>query len=774
MAKTASDSYAFIVEKIRHLPVIASQDQEFWLAAIISCPETIVFSSTTSPPSDTGYLSPARLLKIYLRCLAGYQQLGPSTPPAAGFPSLRQVVAEAIEARERIFHFRASKLFRFLSEATKQHEENRTLVRQTFELAQCLAVFPCGFLRDWCSHLDSYDASPSESAALAAFHALDCQALFAALNEASAEGRKALVEGYLRYSLRLARNQINAGLEFEDLVQEASLGLVVAATKFDFLQHHRFALFATTWMWQHITRALANDSRLVRLPVHAVQKLREVQKQIRHLVVPGFPESAWDLIEGAGLDPKACMPLLDAAVLPLRIDAPGPAFSKAEAESFLYEHDQNGNRNEGFAHSAFLRLITDVLSRQQADVIRLRFGLGDDAREWTLEEIGQRYNVTRERIRQVEKKALETLSHAAHRRRLRGLKSAVLDADPADRWLHRFRPPAVSCEDALDPSHPYASDDGVRLDSMLHRAFGSRQTRVRQSITIKGQLLAVFAMSGRAMHTSRIGTILQELYPSERHQETTLYSVMAASPENFLSLGAAVFASVEVERNAIGRGHYQLPFCPGFSGDTAITTTGLSIMLHEFCTMPPTFDLRAAVIRIAEAIRGRAEPPEWYVQNLAFLSYALGFIRYAELVSHGTLLISQNGISPDVPAMVLSLVERVAGMRSFCALLQSVQPVPQAALGRQFSDLYELGQYDCPNRLGLLLQLGIAENVQGNFCLTQEGWRIIQTIEDRGQSLGANADEAPQLLDTFVAEHLATLEQREMDELFEQLTGNNL
>src|SRR5665213_543756 len=310
MAKTASGRYAFIIENIKRLPVVASQDQEFWLAAAISCRDAIVYPVITSESSVAPRLSPDGLLQIYRRGLKGYNHLGSIGPPGTAVPVLRQVIAEAINARERIFHFRVSKLFRFLSGTGRHEDENEPLARQTFEIAQCLAVFPCSFLRQWCSNLDASDASPSEGEARAVFDSLDCDALLAAMNETALEARKTLVEGYLRYSLRLARNQINCGLEFEDMVQEAALGLVVAATKFDFLEHRRFALFATTWMWQHIMRSLANDSRLVRLPVHAVQKLRDAQKLLRQqLRIVGSAASVHDLIAGTGLDPGMYMPL---------------------------------------------------------------------------------------------------------------------------------------------------------------------------------------------------------------------------------------------------------------------------------------------------------------------------------------------------------------------------------------------------------------------------------------------------------------------------------
>jgi len=215
--------YEFVIDAIRRLPVVASQDQEFWLAAAISCPDAIGCLSGATETPEACHLSPVRLLDIYHRCLRGYERLAVLSQPSTEPPGLRQIIAEAIGARERIFHFRVSKLFRCLTGAGRPEDENAQLAGQIFEIAQCLSVLPCNYLRRWISSLDDSGASLSESEACAAFNPLDCDAVLEAIYSAALEARKTLVEGYLRYSLRLARNQINSGLEFEDMVQEAAL-----------------------------------------------------------------------------------------------------------------------------------------------------------------------------------------------------------------------------------------------------------------------------------------------------------------------------------------------------------------------------------------------------------------------------------------------------------------------------------------------------------------------------------------------------------------------
>jgi RNA polymerase primary sigma factor len=536
MARNTSDSYSFLIDTIKELPVIASQDQEFWLAAAMSCGEVIDCSTKKKTPSKSYEISVTLLLNVFARCINSYDNLVKSQSPQSMVPSLDQILVESIEARERIFQFRVSRLLKCLNGPYSENEDRFSAGKIAAEIAQCLSVLPLGFLSYWRSSLENHGKSPSPRSAFLYFLDVDCVVLQESIETAGFIARQTLIEGYLRYGLRMALGYVNMGIEYSDLVQEAALGLVVAAEKYAYLEHGRFALFATTWMWQHITRSLANDSRLIRLPVHLVQRRNDLQKQLaEHLDKIRHVGSLTALIESKGFDVDECLPVLSAGVLPVRLDSPSPGLTKQDLEVLLASSANTVFQFDTYDRDVLVDTILRELSPQQRDVISLRFGLYADEKEHTLDEVGCGYGLTRERIRQIEKKALEKLSRLAMR----------AQPDPSQRTESINRNPrvleAISCDEALYPAHPYMADDRHKLGVMLNRSFGSRQSIVRQGLTIKGRILAAFEMHGTPLHTREIYENVRALFPFEDHLETTLYSVMAGNPGIFVSLGDGVF-----------------------------------------------------------------------------------------------------------------------------------------------------------------------------------------------------------------------------------------
>lgn len=542
MARNVPDPYSLLIENVKNLPVIASQDQEFWLAAAISCIEVVECTAGKEPSAKRSELSAALLLTVFERCIGAYETLVRSQLPESKVPSWSQLLAESLEARERIFQFRLSKLFRCLNGPYNEEKDKQSATKVATEVAQCLSVFPLGFLRFWCTSLDNHGRNPSTRAAFLYLLDVDCVALLASIETAAFKARQILIEGYLRYCLRIALGYVNMGIEYSDLVQEAALGLVSAAEKYNYLEHGRFALFATVWMWQHITRSLAKDSRLIRLPVYAVQKRQDLQQQLaQHLSEIGNAGSLSALIESKGLDLDESLSLLAAGVLPVRLDSPAPGLTRRELEVLLTTSANTVFQVDTYDRNALVAAVLRELSPQQRDVISLRFGLYADEKEHTLDEIGRRYDLTRERIRQVEKNALERLSRAAMRVQPVPLQCTISHGDTSSINRNRRALDAISCEEALNPAHPYMPEDRHKLAVALNSSFGSRQSIVRQGLTIKGRILAAFDMHGMPLHTREIKESLRALYPFEEHLETTLYSVMVGSPETFVSLGAGVF-----------------------------------------------------------------------------------------------------------------------------------------------------------------------------------------------------------------------------------------
>ena len=724
--------YKFLIESIRALPVVASQAQEFWLAAALSCHQVNICSGDGQQSMDHDIPSVDQLAQVYERCLRGYGKLTALSPPDCNLPHLQQVIREAMKARYDVFHFRSSRLVDVLSSVSVSRE-TLDLRRQVFEIAQCLAILPYNFLSHWSSHVELTATSLSQIEAHRVLQHLRCSGVPETYESTSLQARQTLVEGYLRYTLRLACNRINRGLEFGDLVQEAAVGLVTAATKFDFIEHRRFALFATTWMWQRIMRALANDSRLIRLPVHAVQHLGEAYKLLRQKRgMSGEVLTAQRLVEEAGLELNTHLSLLEAAAMLICVDAPGPDFTKQDIDLFAGNHYCMLRSDEDLDRRALRKLLREILSDKETSIIESRFGLGSEGDDWdeqTLEQIAEKYDVTRERIRQIQDKALGKLRHPAHKTRLIEMRNALYHAGDTHtlRYFQPRRPVPLYCEDVVEPAHPYAEDHGGHLRAMLHRAFGSRQTFVRQELTIKGQIVAAFGSNGRAMHTSSVLALLRELDPREQHSERSVYSAMFANQEVFLALGAGVFARVDTERQLIARGDYKLPFCPSICGEATLSGEGLESIIAIIDQMPTTFSLQEAITLASRINRPERVAPPWYGQSLAFLFYALGLVQKAELLFLQPMVMSTKGERADYGVMGAALIDRVSGMDTFCGLIQSLQPVTLQVLAAQFSGVYEPGRYDCQNRLSLLRQLGLVKSEHGRFSLSEQGMIVAQT-----------------------------------------------
>ncbi len=757
------DILQFLFDDVARLPIITTPHQELWLGIQLRAAERLAVIV-----ADWRSLSNTLSLPLFLcQTLLESWALLEKQCQTPGFPSPRPEIcaSESLSARRNVYALQRSRILRFIRRVHAEPDKNtrQELLNLAYQAVETLSILSSEALVRFVEYANVQQDLPTADD-IASWLPEDLETIEQQVKHLTTQVEQTLTTGYLRYAMRVAQSYLGQGLDYADLVQAGFIGLLRAASKFDYRVQGRFGTYATSWIWQAIGREIADHGSTIRLPVHVQEDLRKLEAACNQfddghhdpvsnpvvLFHAGLLEqSDYDLLQEVNRrqeSPSAktiaqyeeavtkarslqsysahFLSLEDALITTKAGELLGETESLAE---LLLDENSSPDTELDllFARQAIAEQAFSFLTEREREVVELRFGWTDgEAR--TLEEVGDHFGLTRERIRQIEARAFKKLN----RRMASGLLSDMRKLLPDDKSPLAWKVNPQIVLPNLEGNSDKDNSEWGKLDALLsqlprshwrEKQPGDREGQRREQLVAALQLLAVPA------HVTDIAEQLNGMVADQELDDAHIYNLLIRDEEAFILLGQGVFSLVAWEQTRAKEPHLVLTCCPMPLPDPPDYEDAFfeSVLVGQ--------QALAQGLTAGQFVRfmldwAKVEPDQqrWYMQAILSAYYLVDLIPYVFYFGGESPVLScmlPPGNIQDLRYHCLeALTGRLVAMPEFWWLLQQRQPARPADLGERFADIHPYGLDDVLQRLRLLASLGAAQKLKyGAYRLTSLG-----------------------------------------------------
>jgi RNA polymerase primary sigma factor len=771
-------SIYYLFREVRNLPILTNRAQELWLGIKIRAPK-----NWQALLKLDGCGNEVALSAIYASLYAQSQKLVEACERLEiRPPNISQWITDIHVARKNIYDLRRSKLRRFVRSVGKRElssENIQSLTKSSYKVAELLVILPNDVLR----HIRKSERLPLPDLLKAWITKEPPQigSVRQTAKQQAARAKRMLITGYLRYALRMARRHVDQGVDYVDLVQVACLGLIHAANKFNYQEHSRFATYASTWMWQKVNREIDKQSRVIRVPIHVQNQIREIQEVYEQLWGERKRAPTLDelLLKTTYLEEEqvkrieqhraACTPLpkdlryhyrKGLQTLRLRLASSQTILSldaiSDNIESPLVSNSTSLSQDLliPMARMRMMEKVYDLLesfSKRDQAILKMRFGL-ETGEEHTLAEVGEAFDLTRERVRQIETRMLNYLTTNISEQQLRDCLTSQV-------WPLSFGSESSLMAKDLFPSQDQnSSRDWEWLDRLLEELPGGDWHRGQGRSSREEQLVEALQALQEPTHYSVITEQLNDMLDHEAFDEKYIYSVLFKYEDSFVLLGEGIFSLVSWEKKRTKVTQPVLPFCPTTLPDELERD---HVFFESVLVAREMLKQELTVRDFLERIltwAGVTEPQStWLLQSVLSAYYVVGvipYVFYPDAKSDSIISTAPEMNLQELRRYCLRMVtQRLIAMPQFWWLMQRYEPARACDISEYFIDVHPLELDDTYNRLELLTSIGAAQKSQyARFRLTSLGQKLASQFGEAPHLFQEEVDTVSQSmenLDTF-------------------------